>query len=44
MIGGSVVMALLAAVVLFHAPLIPAVLGAGGAGALIYWRARRAPA
>ena len=37
----SAVLGMLVAIVWFGAPLVPAVIGATGAGALIYWKLRR---
>jgi hypothetical protein len=41
LITGSVVVALVIAVLWFQAPVVPAVVGALGAGLLLYWRQRR---
>jgi hypothetical protein len=41
LIAGSAVVAVVIAVLWFQAPVIPAVLGALGAGLVLYWRQRR---
>jgi hypothetical protein len=37
---GSVVLAIAVALIWLHAPLLPTLLGGGGAGALLLWRGR----
>jgi Kef-type K+ transport system membrane component KefB len=41
LITGSAVVAVVIAVLWFQAPVVPAVLGALGAGLVLYWRQRR---
>ena len=41
LIGGSVLVGTVIAVVWFHAPVIPAVLGGIGAGCALYFQAQR---
>ena len=41
LIGGSVLVTIVIALVWFHLPLVPVLTGAVGAGLLLLWRARR---